>query len=407
MKAGKLSAMNKKTGFKRKFFLGLISILTFTLQIQAQPGVENQKNWSLRGYVKLMQTFNIADGFDSLLVDNLIHNRLMFRYYPTDEWMVRVDMRNRILYGDFVQLIPQYDQLIDIDNNYLDLSFFPVNKSDLIFHSVFDRAFVRWRKNKWEITLGRQRINWGINLAWNPNDIFNAYNFFDFDYEERPGSDALRVQYYTGFASSLQFAVNAADNWDELVAAGLWKINQWNYDFQFLGGISRGDIVLGSGWAGNIEDAGFKGEISYFRPYDQFFDETKDEALVGAVAFDYSFENSLYLYGSYMYNSGQPADPDFSLLNFSSSEQLSAKNLLPFKHTLLLQGMYTFSPLVNGSLATIYFPGNNGVFLNPGLTISLFQNWDLDLIGQIYFSDMTGEYKAIQKFAYLRLKYSF
>ena len=68
---------------------------------------------------------------------------------------------------------------------------------------TFDRLFIEWNKEKWNIRIGRQRINWGINLAFNPNDIFNAYNFLDFDYEERPGVDAARVQYYYGSFSGL------------------------------------------------------------------------------------------------------------------------------------------------------------------------------------------------------------
>ena len=60
---------------------------------------------------------------------------------------------------------------------------------------------------KWELTLGRQRINWGVNLAFNPNDLFNAYSLIDFDYQERPGSDAIRFQYFTNELSSFETAV--------------------------------------------------------------------------------------------------------------------------------------------------------------------------------------------------------
>ena len=55
----------------------------------------------------------------------------------------------------------------------------------------------------------RQRINWGQTLVWNPNDIFNAYSYFDFDYIERPGSDAIRLQYYPDYSSAIEMAVKA------------------------------------------------------------------------------------------------------------------------------------------------------------------------------------------------------
>ena len=58
------------------------------------------------------------------------------------------------------------------------------------------------------LRIGRQRINWGVNLAWNPNDLFNAYSLIDFDYQERPGSDAIRFQYYMGDLSVLNLQYN-------------------------------------------------------------------------------------------------------------------------------------------------------------------------------------------------------
>lgn len=373
--------------------------------LMAQPGVNYEsQTFSLKGYVKYMQVWNIVDGFDSLLTDNLIHNRLNLRYYPNDNLKFRVDLRNRVFYGDFVRYIPNYSQFIDGNNDYFDLSATPLDQKNLIFHTMIDRALVEWNNNNWNITLGRQRINWGIELAWNPNDIFNAYSFFDFDYEERPGSDALRVVYYTGVASSVEFATKMADDLDQMVSAGLWKFNQWNYDFQVLGGIANGDVVLGGGWSGSIVDAGFKGEFSYFTP---FTEENQDAAFVASIGADYSFSNSMYLYGSYLFNSNASQSNSLFLLN-TSSDQVTAKNLLPFKHTVFLQGMYPFHPLINAGLATMYFPSAQGLFINPNLTISLKENWDFDAIGQIFLADdRNGNFGALSKLVYFRFKWSF
>ena len=155
---------------------------------------------------------------------------------------------------------------MDIDNGIIDLSHVWVNENSFVFHSIIDRLWMNYSHKKFDLRIGRQRINWGVNTVWNPNDLFNAFNFVDFDYEERPGSDAVRFQYYTGDFSSFEIAARPGEHIDSTVAAAMYKFNKWNYDFQVLGGNYFSDIALGLGWAGNIKNAGFKGEATYFHP---------------------------------------------------------------------------------------------------------------------------------------------
>ena len=384
-----------------------ILLLAVTHFAQAQPGVGEERDWNLSGYVKHMQTVNFLDGFDSMLVDNLLHNRLNFEWFPEEAWEVRVDVRNRIFYGDLVRLVPGYGNFIDNNNDYFDLSVLPINQRTLVFHSMIDRAYLRWSKDKWEVTAGRQRINWGISTAWNPNDIFNAYSFFDFDYEERPGADALRLVYYTGFASSVEVAANAADNIEDWVAAGRWKFNWRNYDYQLISGIARGDLVLGGGWAGNLGQAGFKGEASYFLPFRE--DDHREAVFSATAAVDYSFSNSLYLYGSYLYNSGGQNESSGEVLSLTavSAQRVSARNLIPYRHTLFVQSSYPFHPLFSAGLAGMYFPGAGAAFVNPSLMYSISESWSLDLIGQLFFLNGQQSVPSTAKLIYLRFKWSF
>ena len=282
----------------------IIGLLAFSILAQGQ---DEPKNWSLTGYVKNMQTllfFNDAypdlkQGalVDTFLQDNLIHNRLNFRWLVNDELKLRADLRTRVFYGDLVRATPNYGKAIDnVNNDYFDLSVVLLDENAWVVHSMIDRLYLEYFKGDWEVRLGRQRINWGISTVWNPNDIFNAFSFTDFDYEERPGSDALRVKYYTGFASSVELAVRMFDNFDEATIAGMWKFNKGSYDIQILGGYDRNYLAMGGGWAGNLGDAGLKGEFTYFLP----LDKEQDDAFAATVGIDYSFENSLYLNGGYL-----------------------------------------------------------------------------------------------------------
>lgn len=349
-----------------------------------------------------MATFNFA-GQDSTLIDNLIHNRINIAWYPSQNLTGKLEFRNRIFTGDLVNLFhPFYGEFIDVNNDYLDLSWMPVENKDVVIHTMIDRFYFEWNKNDWEVSLGRQRINWGMNLAWNPNDLFNAYSFFDFDYEERPGSDALRIRKYTGYASEIDFAIKAGESFEEITTALKYQINKWNYDIQFIGGLMQNNVTLGTGWAGNLWNAGFKGEITYLNS----LDEAEDDGFLTSISIDYLFSNSLYLNASALYNSYGASSPNLFLVNTSSD--LDIRAVSPYEWSTFLQGTYPAHPLVNLGLSSIYFPSDAALFVNPFVTFSITSNLDLDLIGQIFYSEgLTGEYGAQSELLYLRLKFSY
>ncbi len=89
---------------------------------------------------------------------------------------------------------------------WIDMSWNIVDENSFFLNTTIDRLWLDLNFNKFQARIGRQRINWGQTFVWNPNDIFNAYSFFDFDYTERPGSDAIRLQYYPSFSSAIELA---------------------------------------------------------------------------------------------------------------------------------------------------------------------------------------------------------
>ena len=398
---------SRRAGLLILIFLFLFSPAGKLLAQNEDSLMTDGRKWEMKGYLKDMLSVTHIPDLDSTLVDNLLHNRVNFHWFPSEKFSFNLEVRNRILKGNLVKgLYPFYSDIIDAGNDYFKLSWIPVDRQEILIHTMIDRAWITLNPGEWEIRLGRQRINWGTNLAWNPNDWFNAYNFLDFDYEERPGSDAIRVTRYIGFASSLEFAAKMADHVDEEVAAFLYKFNRKGYDIQVLSGIVQGSVAVGTGWAGNIKNAGFKGEISWFHPYRNFADSTS--SLTGAISADYSFQNSFYLLGSYLYNSNGlnslPANAAF----LGSTQILSAKNLMPFRHSTLIMTSYTPHPLVSTGLSIMMFPGDNALFLNPTLGFSLRENLDLGLFGQFFLNESAfGKYGLRSNSGFVRIKWSF
>lgn len=396
---------------------GRILILIISLFLLIIPKLsyaqgQKEKTFFVNGYLKNMLSFN--DVGDSTLIDNLVHNRLDFKWYPNDNWYFHGALRTRFFAGDTPKNFENFDEFLEYDTYFFDLTWTIWQNDAFLLHTMIDRLFFEYTKNDWDVKLGRQRINWGINLVWNPNDIFNAYSYFDFDYEERPGTDAARVEYFTGTNSSIDFAITLPGETTDIFGntsstfstALMWKTNRWNYDFQLLGGFTRENWVVGTGWAGNIKNAGFKGEISYFLPQEET--DLDPESLVGSVSIDHTI-GDFYYNVSYLYNSAGEVRLGSEGLIAISSRALTAKNLSPYRHSGFLQGSYQFHPLWNAGLGVMVFPPNKAFFLSPFVTWNMLQNFDVDFIVQSFWGEefLTNEFKSLSTSYFFRVKWSF
>ncbi|MBU0764260.1 MAG: hypothetical protein KJ607_05445, partial [Bacteroidetes bacterium] len=372
---------------------------------------EKQRNWSLDGYVSDMQSVMFQDVKEYWMTDNLIHNRLNFNWYLNKSFTLGIQARNRFMYGDRIRFDSTglYPEGIAHDRGIIDLSENIVEEKSFLVNTALDRCRLSFEKGKLNVKLGRQRINWGQTFVWNPNDLFNNYSFFDFDYVEKPGSDALRIQYYTGTTSVAELVVKT-DEKEKVTAAGLYRFNRWNYDIQFIAGLlDEEDYVVGGGWSGNIKNVSFRGEASYFHPVKNTTDTTG--LFFIALSADYSFSSSAMLQFEIFYGQIPENSEVYSFTQYYGAP-LSVKNLAFTEYNLFGQFSYPLNPLANAGLSVMYFPSLKGFFTGPSLSCSLNDNADVSFFTQIFsgeFPDpLTGKDKR-QEFilGFLRLKWSF
>ncbi len=364
-----------------------ILILVFYISLSHLWGQEDTPSWwqeknSIKAYVKYMNSSSF-ENLNFVLNDNLIHQRLRWDTYWNDHFSSTLSFRNRIFWGNTVNITSNYASILDNNNQPIDMDWILIDKPALVMHTQIDRLYLSYVTDKWSVNLGRQRINWGKNLAWNPNDLFNAYSFFDFDYEERPGVDAVRLEYYLSGDSSLETAINYTEHWSENTLALKYNFHLINYDIQVLLAKYQQDIAAGFGWEGAIKNVGVKGEVSYFSPYGSESEEK--EVWVWAVSVDYYFKNgwSASLGNLYTSNGLDNNDLDLSLLtNFEQS----AKRLMPNKNSYFLQFGKPLTPAISTSLSTIYAKEFDGFYFMPQFSYGIAQNWDLDLVGQLFYT---------------------
>ena len=382
----------------KSFYQYLIFICFF---IFIHQKMNSQNPFSLNGYVTEMPSYSWMNfaGVKMDFKDNLIHNRLNFSYTPSSKLFLAAEFRNRFICGETMKMIPDYADNLNKDNGLMDLSFNVVSGKNYVLNVMLDRLWAEYILGSFQIRVGRQRINWGQSMVWNPNDIFNAYSYFDFDYLEKPGIDGLRLQYYTGNASLIE-GVMKLDHNNILTAAGRYRFNVVGYDFQFLGGwFNDKEWMLGAGWSGDVMDAGFYGECSWFIPKDKDL----DQSLISSVGANYTFSNSLFIQGEILYSSNLKNPGDFFDFYYKQSD---VKSLSLTEWTWFASASYPVTPLLNASFSIMGFPDINSYYLGPGIDYSLLNNLTASLILQ-YFGGTPNNTKSESIFGFFRLKYNF
>lgn len=342
-----------------------------------------QEKWMVKGYVKGMAIMQTIGEDGEMALENVVHNRFDVNWFISDKLTFTGGLRNRMIIGNNVSLIPGYADYVSRDNGYFDLSWIWAENTSWIGLSQLDRFMLDYTSGNLQVTVGRQRINWGQSFVWNPNDLFNTYSYFDFDYEEKPGSDAVRLQYYIGQSSKLELSTSL-NSASEITSVMLYRFNTKGYDIQFLGGVyTESDYVLGGGFSGSIAGGGFSGEMTYYHPMDE--DDGGGKA-TATIHYDYTFKSSLNLQFETLYNG-------FGAENFSTGlgdvlfQDLSPKNLFPTKLAFFGSGGYDVSPLFRVMLAGMYGPEGNFMYVGPTLTYSISDSMELAGIGQYYSMD--------------------
>ncbi|MGB0403966.1 MAG: hypothetical protein ACPGEG_07710 [Salibacteraceae bacterium] len=379
-----------------------------------QPKSTIWKNMMLNGYVKSMTGVfappnNSSTVSNQLSTDNLIHNRFNYKWFVNKNLTFEGSMRNRLFYGEVYKLqyaqIPNYEQQMDRDVSWLDLTTVIAADSSYMLHTTFDRLSIQAIFGKLEIKLGRQRVNWGTSLVWNPNDIFNAYSIFDFDYEERPGTDAASLKYYTGSASSVEVVFAPSDSMKGTTSAIKYQFNKWGYDWQAFAGWQKRFWVVGGGWAGEIKGAGFRGEFTQFVPaYDYM---PFNSQLVATVDFDYTFSNSLSLSASYLYNSEGLDTKSGNYGAFFLNRELSAQLLSPSMHSIYAGAGYQLAPMFYANFFSIYNPSDQSFFVGPMGMFTVSNNFEVMLTAQFFSGTPNTAYGDYGSQYYLRFKLNF
>ncbi len=391
--------------------------LIFVILLFVSLSSFGQKKLEIDGRIEGMPIYwaNSSSGLDGtttnkkLLSYTELNNRINLKWLPNKTFNFEVGLRNQYIFGDLLyqvntSLDQAYNKLLSYDNGFLTLTKVWHQNVNGIFYSNLDRLVAQLEWKKWNLKVGRQRINWGINLVWQPNDIFNTFNYLNFNYPERPGADAVRVQYYTGSTSSIDVAYKI-DHEKRSTYAAKYAFNRWNYDWQMMAGVMNQEyFVAGMGFSGDIKGAGFTGEASWFSPVK--IDTSLHEALLASISMNYTFTNGIFIHSSVLYNSSgttEKAGRPF----FMTLENISTLDYTLSKAQIFGQVSYTVNPIWQLDLSGIVNPFDGSFYLGPSVGITLTNDISLFFIAQTFFGEDNSEFGNFGQMYFARIQWNF
>ena len=382
------------------------NLLFFTLLLNPFFLNAQSESYQLGGYAKYLYS-NTDNPVFGRVNDHIIHSRINSKYFFSEAITAAAELRNRIFLGGSVEKTPDFLSTIKSGHDFGNADIVWWNTHSSVAHSELDRFYVDATYEKFQLTLGRQRVAWGTALVWNPTDLFNPLSILDFDYEERPGVDAIHAQYFTSEVTKVEIAVKPGKTTSRGVIAGKILLNSWDYDFHILGGAQGKNPFFGFEWAGDIAGAGFRGEVAT----KNISEETKklsptlnaSWSTSAVLSADYTFTDNTYLHTEILYNDEGVTENAPAFLPVS----LSLGLLSPARWSLFQELSFDVHPLVRVSGFVIYNPNDQSSAFVPSATWSALENFDVSFFGVIFSGDALTEYGGYGKSLFLRGKYSF
>lgn len=367
--------------------------------IQGVKIIDEKENFSLHGYIKNLESIGFGNRFKNASCYNLLHNRINFKWHPTNTLYFTAEFRNRIYWGNELKGNVSFASYLKNSNEGFNMQKLWFSTSNYYLHSNVERLYMDLTLKKINVRIGRQRINWGIANTWNPNDIFNSFNFLDVDYEERPGADAIKLKYLPGGFSEFEFVYNYTSN-RKSISSIRYFFNKWKYDFQIIGGWFKNRFTFGLGSSGNIGKYGFRNELQLFSATNSF-----NTRLNIATDIDRLFEKGWFLQIGLLYNNLGITKPltSWNLIDL----KITPENIMPSRWNLITGFRKEVSPIFNVGSSFVYAPGMDLFIFLPRITYNLNENLDADCIWQSFFMKQQSVFTDMKHICMVRLKYNF
>jgi hypothetical protein len=269
-------------------------------------------------------------------------------------------------------------------------------------HLIY-RASLRYEGERFDVTIGRQRIALGRGRLWNPTDLFNPIFPLQIEGDRRVGQDAIVARLFLTDDLRLELIESPQNDPDDHRMAGRFALHRQEVDAAVMVARIREDYVFGGEFATSFRGAGIRGEATFTDPDvgDRFWQ------VVASVDRNIPIGNGLYVLAEHLFNENlvdpdAPIPPLLQALVLAQAPQFDRITTIA-KNQTGLQTSYEITPLLRGNFVVLYdWNGASAAFL-PGLSYAWRSDVEITLGGQLFVGRDREQYGDISNLVLLQV----
>lgn len=298
------------------------------------------------------------------------------------------------------------------------------------------RAFVRYEGEHVGMTVGRQRIPWGVGRLWNPIDRFNPIGPLAIEADQSAGVDAIEARWLLSGFDSLQVVYAPGNRSDDARYALRFDGVLRDTDVGLMAGVFEQARTVGADLAGNLGPAAWRVEAVYTDPERDVWEigwaapRELDRFWQVVVSLDTRFDvgNGVYFLVEHLYDGNAlgfgegeagvllplfeatpaPVGQPGPVVRPVSSNRFGGSGVISnARHTTGLQLASDLTSSVNGSLLVLYdWNGGSAAFF-PSLSFTGLNSVEITLGAQFFAGPRRSQFGSAQALGFLRVEYFF
>ena len=365
-----------------------------------------QVDFNFSGYVVELPVYMIMKKYPAFLpfpVKNQFLNLNRIRLKPEiDLWenaRINVEYEMDALYSEKNLLFDLSS--VSTNRQLFNLKWDIIKKENFKVTHYFDRLYLRQDFDWGNISIGRQRIQWGTGRIWNPTDLFNPVNPANFAKIEKDGADVAAFTYFFGNFTDLEIVYNPQNKIENSNTGFRFRTNINEYDLAVVGGYFDKSIIAGWDFAGSIFSAGLRGEgiVSMNK------EDIRDNYTKFILGADYQITPELYALIEYQFNGeGKSNKSDYLLI---LPQLVNGEILNLSKNYLAVSASYMFSLITSVTLMVNQNLNDGSGFIAASGLYSASSDLSITLGAQFTYGSDFSEYWYYPHSIYLQGQYYF